>query len=245
MTHCASSSRCVITQCTGNAVGVRKPGPQARSSGTRDLGTAVRQDPSRRAVPDRATEAPEPGVGLGTCDEFLAERVAWGHARAVPVAPLEHKSARGAAHGLARRYPVRWQSHPRGRPRPSAAAITVSRVGASVVTEAELISLFGRQPDEPTVGYIDTITFGDGVVPVPPNGQPHHFGNHRCDPSPWWVDAFRLSARRDIAVGEELTKDYRASSGEPSFRMECRRGSELCRPVSTGNDWKIPELRAC
>jgi len=38
--------------------------------------------------------------------------------------------------------------------------------------------------------------------------QPITRGNHSCDSDLWMRDAFTLEARRDIAVGEELTVDY-------------------------------------
>lgn len=122
--------------------------------------------------------------------------------------------------------------------------LPVSRVGGSIVTEAELTARFALQASDPTVGYIDTIIVGDGLHLLIPPGQANHYGNHSCDPNLWWIDAFTLAARRDIASGEELTHDYGTSTGVPSFRMECRCKSPICRGFITGDDWRKRELRS-
>ena len=122
--------------------------------------------------------------------------------------------------------------------------LPVSRLGGSIVTDAELEVRFAQQASDPTVGYIDTIAVGDGLHLLMPARQANHYGNHSCDPNLWWIDAFRLAARRDIASGEELTNDYGTSTGAPSFRMECRCGSPICRRFITGDDWRNRELRA-
>jgi uncharacterized protein len=73
--------------------------------------------------------------------------------------------------------------------------------------------------------------------------RPNGYGNHSCDPNLWWVSAYELATRIDIAAGQELTNDYATSSGEPDFVMECLCGSPLCRGVVTGDDWHRQELR--
>ncbi|HUY25736.1 MAG TPA: SET domain-containing protein [Candidatus Saccharimonadales bacterium] len=120
----------------------------------------------------------------------------------------------------------------------------VSRLGGSIVTDAELAVRFGQQASDPTVGYIDTITVGEGLHLLMPVGRANHCGNHSCDPNLWWIDAFTLVARRDIASGEELTNDYGTSTAVSSFRMQCRCGSPLCRTFITGDDWRNCELRS-
>ncbi|MGA8426003.1 MAG: SET domain-containing protein-lysine N-methyltransferase [Candidatus Dormiibacterota bacterium] len=120
----------------------------------------------------------------------------------------------------------------------------VSRLGGSIVKEAELAARFAQQASDPTVGYIDTITVGDGLHLLMPAGQANHYGNHSCDPNLWWIDAFTLVARRDVAIREELTNDYGTSTSVASFCMECHCGSPFCRRFITGEDWRNPELRA-
>ncbi len=55
--------------------------------------------------------------------------------------------------------------------------------------------------------------------------------------------AFALSARRDIAAGEEVTVDYATQTAEPDFVLDCRCGSALCRGTVTGDDWRRRELQ--
>ncbi|GGM33963.1 SET domain-containing protein-lysine N-methyltransferase [Dactylosporangium sucinum] len=74
--------------------------------------------------------------------------------------------------------------------------------------------------------------------------RPNGYGNHGCDPNLWWSGPYSLTARRDIAAGEELTNDYATSAGSPAFRMACACASRLCRGVVTGEDRRRAELRS-
>lgn len=69
--------------------------------------------------------------------------------------------------------------------------------------------------------------------------------NHSCDPNLWMNDEVTLSARRDIAAGEELTGDYALWEFDPEHvcPFECRCGSPHCRHRITGRDWELPELQ--
>jgi SET domain-containing protein len=69
--------------------------------------------------------------------------------------------------------------------------------------------------------------------------------NHSCDPNVWMQDEVTLVARRDIAVGEELTIDYAMFEGTEWWvgRWKCRCGSELCRGMYTGRDWRRKDLQ--
>lgn len=73
--------------------------------------------------------------------------------------------------------------------------------------------------------------------------HPIRFGNHSCAPNLWLAGATSLVARRDVAAGEELTQDYATYTGVESWRMPCRCGSDGCRGVVTGRDWRLPALR--
>lgn len=69
--------------------------------------------------------------------------------------------------------------------------------------------------------------------------------NHSCDPSTWMEDEVTISARRDIAPGEEVTADYAlwvAYPGYPTI-VDCHCDSPLCRHTITGDDWQLPELQ--
>ncbi|WP_246486889.1 GNAT family N-acetyltransferase [Kribbella qitaiheensis] len=113
----------------------------------------------------------------------------------------------------------------------------VSQLAGRRVTTAELTELLKNPP-------VDTITVDDDEhVVLPAEPRPViAYGNHSCDPNLWWADAVTLEARRDIAVGEEVTSDYGTSTGVP-YELECGCGSSLCRGVVTGDDWRRPELQ--
>ncbi|MFI5912034.1 SET domain-containing protein [Dactylosporangium sp. NPDC051541] len=124
-----------------------------------------------------------------------------------------------------------------------AAGTVVSRLGGRLVTEAELRTMLNSAQQQPGRPYIDTITVTDTLHLVLPPGRPNGKGNHSCDPNLWWIDAYRLAARRDIAVDDELTNDYATSTASADFVMRCQCGSPLCRHTITGNDWQLAELR--
>ena len=71
------------------------------------------------------------------------------------------------------------------------------------------------------------------------------FINHSCDPNVWMQDEVTLAARRDLAIGEELTIDYAMFEGSKDWagRWKCRCGSELCRGIFTGQDWRRRDLQ--
>jgi len=119
----------------------------------------------------------------------------------------------------------------------------VARLGGRLVSGAELAALLeeaGRRQQP-----VDTITVGDDLhLVLPDDPRPAiGYGNHSCEPNLWWADAVTLTARRDIAEGEELTSDYGTSSAIEDFEMPCRCRSALCRGVITGRDWRIADLR--
>lgn len=73
------------------------------------------------------------------------------------------------------------------------------------------------------------------------------FENHSCDPSTWFVDDITMTARRDIAPGEEITYDYSTTESYIDPEMEtvvCRCGAPCCRGRMHGDDWQRPELQA-
>jgi hypothetical protein len=79
---------------------------------------------------------------------------------------------------------------------------------------------------------------------VQSDDDPTTKGNHSCDPNMWLADSVAVVARRPITPGDEATIDYALLTVEPSWSMECKCGSVLCRELVTGEDWRLPELRA-
>lgn len=66
--------------------------------------------------------------------------------------------------------------------------------------------------------------------------------NHACDPNTW-LEGLNLVARRDIAVGEELTMDYATFCGPGMAGFVCECGTTNCRQVITSVDYLLPTIR--
>ncbi|KAJ3019055.1 hypothetical protein HKX48_002407 [Thoreauomyces humboldtii] len=71
------------------------------------------------------------------------------------------------------------------------------------------------------------------------------YTNHHCDGNLIYQDYETLVARRDIAVGEELSLDYGTlfTDAEALDINPCRCGSSICRGRVTGDDWRKAELK--
>jgi uncharacterized protein len=73
--------------------------------------------------------------------------------------------------------------------------------------------------------------------------EPANFINHSCEPNCVIAGNVVLVARRDIAIGEELTYDYATTDGSDYDEFECACGTASCRGKVTGHDWMLPELQ--
>ncbi|MDX1647154.1 MAG: SET domain-containing protein-lysine N-methyltransferase [Longimicrobiales bacterium] len=65
--------------------------------------------------------------------------------------------------------------------------------------------------------------------------------NHSCDPNAW-LEGLNVSARRSIAVGEEITLDYATFQDERMAPFVCTCGSTTCRGRIRGDDHLLPEM---
>jgi len=72
-----------------------------------------------------------------------------------------------------------------------------------------------------------------------------YFINHSCDSNAWLKDAFTLTARRDILLGDEITADYALWEANENYvsKWSCKCGSPKCRGRVTGKDWQRPDLQ--
>lgn len=120
---------------------------------------------------------------------------------------------------------------------PIAAGTPVSRLGGRLCSTAELRELIAAS------GYVDSVVVDEDVHLLLAPGNRNRLGNHSCDPNLWWTDEYTLSARRDIAAGEELTSDYSTNIADPQFVLRCHCESYRCRQMVTGDDWRIPQLQ--
>ncbi len=86
-------------------------------------------------------------------------------------------------------------------------------------------------PTEPKTEYLD------GVFQV----------NHSCHPNCGFKGQIVLVAMKDIQPGEEITYDYAMTDANRHHvtctEMECFCGTDTCRHVITGDDWKNEDLQ--
>lgn len=117
-----------------------------------------------------------------------------------------------------------------------------------ITKDETVMRLGGRVIDDDTLAHLtppySSLTVAEGVHLLLDPGHPVRYGNHSCDPNLWHQDATTVTARRDIAPGEELTIDYATHTGVESWSMTCDCGTPACRRVVTGKDWRLPHLRA-
>jgi hypothetical protein len=70
--------------------------------------------------------------------------------------------------------------------------------------------------------------------------------NHSCDANTWLSDEVTLTARRDIAPGEEITLDQGTWNVDGPYiedREPCSCGAENCRGMLTEEDWKRADVQ--
>ncbi len=68
------------------------------------------------------------------------------------------------------------------------------------------------------------------------------FSNHSCDPNIGVQGQIVFVAMRNIQAGEELTHDW-ATTDDDTYEMPCNCGSQTCRKVITGQDWRRKDLQ--
>jgi hypothetical protein len=84
---------------------------------------------------------------------------------------------------------------------------------------------------------------------IPPEDYDFHklsvewYINHSCDDNIGFNDDGDFVATKLIKKGEELTYDYGLAESNPKFSMKCECGSNNCRHLITGNDWKDHSFR--
>ena len=83
-----------------------------------------------------------------------------------------------------------------------------------------------------------------------PNSDPDvsldEYLNHACDANTWLSDEVTLTARRDIAPGEEITLDQGTWNIEDAYiedREACSCGAKNCRGMLTEEDWKRSDVQ--
>lgn len=135
---------------------------------------------------------------------------------------------------------------PTGKGRGIFASAPLARGEIAVVANGALyeVSEWMRLPEsQRALGY----DVGSGQVMCPANFDElslDWYMNHSCDPNVGCAGDFKtLVCMREVASGEELTMDYAMTDESDWWRMPCACGSELCRGLITGGDWRRPELQ--
>ena len=98
------------------------------------------------------------------------------------------------------------------------------------------------RPLRPEAGErADHCDYPDGKVLL--IGPPDCYLNHRCDPNAYLfyeLESSFIVARRDIAVGDEITCDYSINlTGGDTWPCHC--GATRCRGSVTGDFFGLPE----
>ena len=68
------------------------------------------------------------------------------------------------------------------------------------------------------------------------------YQNHSCNPNVGLHGEITFVAMRDIKKDEELTVDYAFIDNE-NYSFKCTCGSDNCRGIITGFDWKMKEIQ--
>ena len=116
----------------------------------------------------------------------------------------------------------------------------VIEYGGTLFSDEDIVA--GRANNRTLLQVDDDLWLGD------PAGQPlgaGYFLNHSCDPNLWITDGVKLTARREIVAGEEVTMDYATHFADPSWTMKnsCNCGAPCCRRTITDMDWMLKDLQ--
>ena len=111
--------------------------------------------------------------------------------------------------------------------------------GGYILTREQRDSI-GEELGPTEIQITENLFIGPTVSAEREGGMMHV--NHSCEPNLGLQGQVVFVAVRDIAADEELTIDYAMTDDEP-YEMECQCGSEACRRLITGADWRKPELQ--
>jgi len=111
--------------------------------------------------------------------------------------------------------------------------------GGYILTREQRDSI-GEELGPTEIQITENLFIGPTVSAEREGGMMHV--NHSCEPNLGLQGQVVFVAIRDIVADEELTIDY-AMTDDESYEMECQCGSEACRRLITGADWRQPELQ--
>jgi uncharacterized protein len=114
---------------------------------------------------------------------------------------------------------------------------TVASFGGYVVSKNELKN-YSLERISRSIQISDDLYLLSGETPEPGDQV-----NHSCDPNCGLLGSTVVVALRDIQIGEEISYDYAMSDSDPYDEFTCECGSDNCRKLITGEDWKKPDLQ--
>jgi SET domain-containing protein len=74
--------------------------------------------------------------------------------------------------------------------------------------------------------------------------EPADYVNHSCEPNAGLLGNVIVVAMTDIGAGEEICFDYAMCDADDYDEFVCECGTQGCRGLVTGADWRRPELQA-
>jgi len=181
--------------------------------------------------------------------------VPWRDPQMNPPSPSEGARRSQGGVSIARHMWLNPRTELRSSPRHGTGLFATEPIGRGEVVEVWGERWEGRQVIKYTTDPSEAVAAaGEGMLVMrfdtelwsiePPGDNPGYFINHSCDSNVWMADAFTLAARRPVARGEELTIDYALIEAElDAWDFECECGSQLCRKIIKGNDWRRPDLQ--
>ena len=110
----------------------------------------------------------------------------------------------------------------------------IAVLGGRIVSDDEIRSLEPPYSSAALAENVNVIIDSESTI---------RFGNHSCDPNAWMDDAVTETARRAIAAGEEITIDYALHTAMSDWSMMCNCGSQRCRGMVRGDDWRQSDLQ--
>ncbi len=121
-----------------------------------------------------------------------------------------------------------------------AAVISLEQLPHQLISRAVLAS---KTEEKQERVFATSFPLSDTLFYTPAyNPEEWHPINHSCDPSLWFEPGtLMLIARRAITAGEELSLDYGMLFTEELPSFDCPCGTENCRKVIRGSDYKLPE----
>ncbi|MEP7336557.1 MAG: SET domain-containing protein [Acidobacteriota bacterium] len=126
--------------------------------------------------------------------------------------------------------------------KPLAKGERIAMLGGHILTLDELVTL-DQEAQDTAFQISDDLACTYATADELYESGGDHF-NHSCNPNAGFCGMIEIVAMRDIKAGEQIAFDYAMCLTASFGNMDCWCGEPNCRRQVTGDDWKLPELRA-